>query len=239
MSSTKVRDICDKDIGDNPSIEEVLLRMQKLYREDPTHAVRSQEFIKTFHHKLALELYSCLSRKALQRGIKVIEEAPLLGSYKPKDVDIAVVDPYSGPLLTVGVRSQMSSVGKNVLTYYQDIIGESISLQERFPMTTMGYVYLHPLNYIDNGKAKETDVARYSRLYASIASRDDRLYKQQTGSYDQFAYVVVDFGSDEPQIRDDLVRRSVPDVDMSVWTFTERMVHTFATRNVWLEDLFQ
>ena len=138
----------------------------------------------------------------------------------------------------MGVRSQMSSVAKNVLNYYQDIIGECISLQERFPMTTMGYAYLHPLYYMDDGRKKDTDVARYAQLYSSIAGRDDRLYKQQTGIYDHFAYAVVDFYSDNPVLYDELVRDSVKDMDLSMTTFARRLVETFKKRNAWLSDMF-
>lgn len=238
-----IRVITESVAAEAISFDDVWTQINSLYKKDPVHAVRSQELIKTLHHKIAVDLYRRLSSRAKNNGVKVVEEAPIYGSYKKKDVDIAVIDPYNGPLLTVGVRSQMSSVGKNVLTYYQDIIGECISLQERFPMTVMGYVYLHPLKYIDNKGEKTTDVARYSRLYSSIASRDDRLYKHQLGSYDHFAYAVVEFDSSDNQttsnrLRDDMVKIAVNSVDLSVTTFVDRMVSTFQRRNVWLDDIF-
>lgn len=233
-----VRVIKSSDLVDAVSFDTVWRKISKLYQEDPVHAVRSQELIKTLHHKLAIDLYKHLSSKAKNEGIKVIEEASIYGSYKRKDVDIAVVDPNNGPLITIGVRSQMSSVGKNVLTYYQDIIGECISLQERFPMTTMGYAYLHPLYFMDKGKVIRTDVERYARLYSSISDRDDRLYKNQLGVYDHFAYAVVDFDRDAPALRDDIVRARVSDADLSITTFVDRLVQTFVNRNIWLDDLF-
>ncbi|TXF35899.1 hypothetical protein E4J93_05860 [Collinsella sp. BA40] len=233
-----VRVIEASDLVDSISFYAVWRKINELYQEDPVHAVRSQELIKTLHHKLAIDLYKHLSIKAKNEGIRVIEEAPIYGSYKRKNVDIAVVDPNNGPLITVGVRSQMSSVGKNVLTYYQDIIGECISLQERFPMTAMGYVYLHPLHFMDKDKEQRTDVERYAQLYSSIADRDDRLYKNQLGVYDQFAYAVVDFNSDAPMLRDDIVQSRVADIDLSITTFVDRLVQTFVNRNIWLDDLF-
>lgn len=237
---SKIKIISEEDLTGALTLDGVWKRIWKLYSENSTHAVRSQELIKTLHHYLAINLFKRLSHRAINRGIQVLEEAPIFGSYKQKDVDIAVVDPHNGPLITVGVRSQMSSVGKNVLTYYQDIIGECISLQERFPMMTMGYVYLHPLHYPgNNGETVETDVARYSKLYASISGRDDRQYKNQVGSYDHFAYAVVDFDQTVPQLRDDLVRNAVRDVDLSMETFSDRMVDTFITRNIWLDWLFE
>lgn len=215
--------------------EYCLMEMKDIYEADPVHAVRSQEFIKTLHGTIADELRERLSAKAIREGVQVIEEAPIYGSHKKKDVDIAVVHPINGPLLTIGVRSQMGSVGKNALTYYQDIIGECISLQERFPMMTMGYVYLHPTETHDG---ESPNHERYSRMYSAISCRDDRLYKNQVGSYDQFAYMVVDFTCDPPALRDEIVSGAAPETDMSVYTFVDRMIQTFNRRNIWLDDLF-
>lgn len=236
---SELRIITAKEAQESPKLEDVWYKIHELYLENPQHAVRSQELIKTLHHKLAIDLYTHLSKEALSRGINVVEEAPIYGAYKKKDVDIAVIDPYNGPLITVGVRSQMSSIGNNVLTYYQDIIGECISLQERFPMATMGYVYLHPLTFIKNSKRVRTNVERYAQIYSTIAERDDRLYKQQLGSYDHFAYAVVDFTSEDFDLRDDLIKEAVPDIDLSIMTFIDRMVNTFVMRNIWLGDLFE
>lgn len=219
--------------------------MKTNFRENPARAVRSQSFIKIFHRHIADELRSRLTPKAKRSGIEIIEEAKVFGSFKSKDVDVAVIHPSNGPLILVGVRSQMSSVGKNVLTYYQDIVGECISLQERFPMTTMGYAYVHPFHVTPWQKAdgkwvkeENPNHTRFARMYASIGERDDRLYKHLHGSYDQFAYAVVDFDSDPIVLRDDLVKRAVPDLDMSISTFVDRLIATFLRRNVWMDDVF-
>ena len=215
--------------------EYCLIRMKEIYEADPAHAVRSQEFIRTLHGAIADELRSRLSGKAKAEGVCVKEEASVFGSHKKKDVDVAVIHPVNGPLLTIGVRSQMGSVGKNALTYYQDIIGECISFQERFPMMTMGYVYLHPT---ETSSGEVPNHERYSRMYSAIACRDDRLYKNQLGSYDQFAYMVVDFSQDPPALRDEIVESVIPDIDMSLYSFVDRMIDTFKRRNIWLDDLF-
>lgn len=129
-------------------LPEVLREMGNTYRANPVVAVRGQAFIKLLHDYVAEQLTARLTKFARRRGIEVRKEAVILGATKPKDVDVAVIDPANGPLVLVGVRSQMSSIGKNVLTYYEGIVGECISLQERFPMSTHGYVYLHPLHAI-------------------------------------------------------------------------------------------
>ncbi|MCQ1954129.1 hypothetical protein [Arthrobacter sp. zg-Y238] len=228
-----------------PKLQETLSEMRTLFVSDPEHAVRSQSFIKRFHGHIASELRTSLTPAAIKAGVKVVEEAKIFGSYKSKDVDVAVIHPTNGPLMMVGVRSQMSSVGKNVLTYYQDIVGEAISLQERFPMTTVGYAYIHPLKVVPwttkkgtETKAENPNHARFARMYASISGRDDRLYKHQTGTYDQFSYSVVDFHSDPVGLRDDIVSAAVPEVDMSIATFVPRLISTFHVRNIWMDDIF-
>lgn len=226
---------------------EILAEMKTTFEDDPEVAVRGQGFIQKFHGFIAEDLRSHITKRATKAGVKVVQEAKIFGSYKSKDVDVAVVHPTNGPLILAGVRSQMSSVGKNALTYYQDIVGEAISLQERFPMTTTGYAYLHPLRVIPwqrkkDGtwtKAEEPNHARYARMYEGIGARDDRLYKHLTGSYDHFAYCVVDFQSDPIQVRDDIVRKAVANLDMSIRTFVPRLIGTFHSRNIWVEDIFE
>jgi hypothetical protein len=225
---------------------ETLLEMKTVFEKNPEAAVRSQNFIQTFHQFIKEDLASHLTPQAKKQNIRVEQEAKVFGSFKSKDVDVAVIHPTNGPLLLIGVRSQMSSVGKNVLTYYQDIVGEAISLQERFPMCATGYAYLHPLKVVpwerNNGtwtNAESPDHSRFARMYAGIGSRDDRLYKHQLGSYDQFAYSVVDFQADEPQLHDEIVRQAVPDLDMSIFSFVPRLIDTFNNRNLWVQGIFE
>jgi len=227
-------------------LSSVLQRMKSIFEANPENAVRSQEFIKAFHGFIAQDLRSFITRKAGRAGVKVVEEAPVYGSYKSKNVDVAVIHPTNGPLILVGVRSQMSSIGKNVLTYYQDIVGEAISLQERFPMCTTGYAYVHPFEVRpwekrngDFTQAERPNHRRYARLYAAIGQRDDRLYKHMTGSYDHFAYCIADFHADPIAVRDEIVSQAVSNLDMSIRSFVPRLIETFHSRNLWVQDIFE
>jgi hypothetical protein len=229
-----------------PSLADVLADMKARYDADPVAAVRSQGFIKMLHKYVADGLRERLTDDARRQGIEVKEEVRVFGSHKPKDVDVAVVHPDNGVLLSVGVRSQMTSVGNNVLEYYQGIIGECISLQDRFPMAVYGYVYLHPLLSKKWGtvrgertaREERPDHARYARMYAAITGRDGKGYKDLRGIYDQFAYLVVDFDQAPlPGIRDDVVQAGVPvdKADLRIETFVERLIETFVDRNIWLD----
>jgi len=218
-----------------PTLEDVLADMKAKYDEDPVRAVRGQGFIKMLHKHVADGLRDRLTDVARRQGIEVKDEVRVFGSHKPKDVDVAVVHPDNGVLLSVGVRSQMASVRKNVLEYYQGIIGECISLQDRFPMAVYGYVYLHPL--VTAG-AEHPDHPRYARMYAAVTGRDGKGYKDLRGIYDQFAYLVVDFDQAPlPGIRDDVVQQGVPveQADLRIETFVDRLIETFQERNIWLD----
>lgn len=221
-------------------LADALLAMGKDYRADPVKAVRSQEFINHLHDYLADHLESRLTRWARKsRGVYVKKEAKLLGVAKDKNVDVAVIDPQNGPLLIIGARSQMSSIGKNVPGYFEGVIGDAMALEERFPMSTHGYVYLHPLTVIKAGKETEKlNHGRYARMYASITGRGGVDYRTVRGVFDQFAYMVVDFTTEPAELRDDVVVASVPEPDLSITTFVDRMVETFKSRVFTRNDFF-
>jgi len=212
-------------------LSDVLREMGDIYRADPDKAVHGQGFIKLLHAYVGTQLEARLTKFARKRGIKVVKEATILGSTKPKDEDVAVIDPENGPLVLVGVRSQMSSVGNNALNYYEMMVGECTSLEDWFPMATHGYIYLHPLRSIKEGKQGEViDHGRYARMYAAVTGRDRREYKTQRGRFDHFAYMVVDFDQDPPSLRDDLVNAAVSDVVLDIDTFVERLIETSKDR---------
>lgn len=235
-----------RDDGADLTLEGILANMKARYAEDPVSAVRGQAFIKMLHRYVAGQLSARLTDDAKRSGVTVKEEVQIFGSHKPKDADVAIVHPENGLLMYVGVRSQMSSIGQNVLEYYQGIIGECISLQDRFPMAVFGYVYLHPLV----GKKwariagervlrdEHPDHARYARMYSAITGRGGTQYKDIRGIYDQFAYMVVDFDHGPlPSLRDDIVDAAVPpnSPDLHIDTFVGRLVDTFKSRNLWLD----
>jgi hypothetical protein len=131
----------------------------------------------------------------------------------------------------------MSSVGKNALTYYEEIIGECISLQDRFPMAVVGYIYLMPLRPIKEGKENETiNHARYSQFYDAITGREGQAYKDIRGVFDQFAYMIVDFAETPPSLRDDLFSPVIGH-DLRISAFVDRMIQTFKRRHLFL-DIF-
>jgi hypothetical protein len=206
--------------------------MKDIYVANPEDAVRSQQFIQTLHNYIASSLKERLNKNAEKENVKVITEAELYSSSKPKKVDIGIIHPVNGPIMQIGVRSQMSSIAKNTLTYYEGIIGECISLQDRFPLCVHGYVYLMPKKVILGGKEKESiNHDRYARMYDKIADRG-YLYKNVKGSYDNFAYFVVDFNADPIDFKEDW--ENIKN-DLRISNFVDRMIKTFKDREIFME----
>lgn len=217
----------------------MLQEMHNVYVSDPIKAVRGQAFIKILHEQINADLTARLTTKfSTDRHIVARNEAMIFGSHKPKDVDVSVIDPDNGPLIMIGIRSQMSSIGKNVLNYYEGIIGECISLQDRFPMAVIGYIYLMPLQPIKEGREQErVDHTRYAKFYDAVTGREGQAYKDIRGIFDQFAYMIVDFASTPPSLHDELIPTDLKH-DLKISTFVDRMIDTFKSRHVFL-DIFK
>ena len=166
--------------------------MKAIYLADPIVAVRSQRFINVLHDYCVEELVNV----GVPRE-KISKEAKILGSHKAKDVDVAVVDEVNGPSIIIGIRSQMSSVSKNILTYYEEIIGDCISLHDRFPMAVICYVYLLPTRSIKPTLENEAiDLERAEKLFRLITDRGD--WRNTKDKYEHFAFLKVDFAADPP-----------------------------------------
>jgi hypothetical protein len=167
--------------------------MKQTYLNDPNASVRSQSFINVLHDLCVSELNTL--------GIDdtkytILKEATIYGSHKPKDVDVAVIENINGPQIIIGIRSQMSSVSKNLLTYYEEIIGDCISLHDRFPMAVLGYIYVLPQKSIKPGKNENVNLDRAEKLFERITGRSD--WREPKDKYEHFAFLKVDFESDPP-----------------------------------------
>jgi len=195
-----------------------LERMKQTYLVDPIVAVRGQGFINLLHDYCVDELVNI----GIPRE-RIFKEATVFGSHKPKDVDVAVIDEVNGPFIIVGIRSQMSSVAKNILTYYEEIIGDCISLHDRFPMAVICYIYLLPTQPIKPGKTNETiDLDRAEKLFRLITDRGD--WRNTKDKYEHFAFLKVDFTQDPPELLETLLQLRIND-------FFDKIKDTYNERN--------
>lgn len=232
--------------ADMEKLTHCLTSMKSIYLSNPTAAVRSQTFIYQLHQYCIEELHRSLNPGKVQKisladmrqpmgkphypavsidpqKYQLMQEVTLFGSHKNKDEDIALTHFANGPQIAIGVRSQMSSVGKNLENYYEGIIGECISLHDRFPMATLGYVYLLPKNPIKPGLVEEIDLDRAELLFQKITERTD--WHSPNDRYEHFAFLKVDFSTDPPTI--------IPSSpELSIETFFDKLVATHNDRNL-------
>lgn len=184
-------------------------QMRDLYINDAENAVRSKKMISKLENFLKESIENNLSDLG-KKELSVKNEIVMFQSEKDKNVDIALIHPINGPLITIGVRSQMSSVAKNTLTYYQDIVGECVGLQSRYPMSVHSYVYMHPKNIIAKGSLAKENInhLKYAQLFNSLGGRaklNSLDYKSliiNKTVFDYFCYFVVDFKSTPVDYKD-------------------------------------
>ena len=232
--------------ADMRKLIDCLENMKATYLADPTSAVRGQTFIYQLHKYCVEELYAAIGSDKVQKieltdmklptgrphyptvtidpkKYQLMQEVTLFGSHKNKDEDIALTHFANGPQIAIGVRSQMSSVGKNLENYYEGIIGECISLHDRFPMAALGYVYLLPKNPIKPGLSEEIDLDRAEALFQKITERND--WHSPNDRYEHFAFLKVDFSTDPPTL--------IPSIpELSIETFFDRLIATHNNRNL-------
>lgn len=162
-------------------------------------------------------------------------ELKLAGFFKFKDQDICILpnnisaeeeilmfdgilkwknDPYGFELtqkiLSVNVRSQLSSVAKNFDTLYERTFAESLNLHLRCPQMVLGEFYMIPVYEYDYAKAKDKIVGfkpnskiqehiqKYIYSFGAINNRgttNGLEYK-----YERVCLLIVDFNRQTPKI---------------------------------------
>ena len=192
--------------------------MKSVYLKDPVASVRSQTFINVLHDYCISELNNV---GIVEMNFQILKEATIYGSHKPKDVDVAVIENINGPQIIIGIRSQMSSVAKNILTYYEEIIGDCISLHDRFPMAVLCYVYLLPKHPLKEGLDEKVNLERAEHLFERIAGRKD--LRDTKDKYEHFAFLKVDFETDPPTLID-----TTP--QLSIENFFDNILKTYNDR---------
>lgn len=223
----------------------LLTEMRDLYLEDAQYAVRSKKFIGLLEKKILDDIWDQLTPKG-KKTLKPGHEILILQDAKIKNVDIAIIDPNSGPLLTVGIRSQMNSIAKNTLTYFQDIRGELAGLIQRYPLSVHGYIYLHPKEIIDapgkTFKKENINHSKYARIAADISGRGEQAHIIVANShlirnaYDHFSYFVVDFEKDPVDYKDNWDELELG-VDLSLDNFVDNILQT-CRRRFFFTDYF-
>ena len=203
-------------------LNNTLQDMRDTFLANPNKAIRGQNFIKKLHDFCIEELKDRGFDGILTPG----GEIKVLTSHKFKNVDVAVVHPTSGPLLVIGVRSQMSSLGKNFLNYYEMEVGDVSAIHERYPLCVVGLLYLHPSESILPGAKKESfDFNRAEQMFSIISGREKG--SDPHGHYEEVAYLRANFHENPPTA--DSAFPSEP--DLKIDDFFDKLYQKYIERN--------
>lgn len=234
---------------DTAQLSEALKAVQAVY--DPkTTSVRTGKVIEPLHAYCAYEL-----RRATNQGrhlpVQYIHPAPapspteakkrirvaiakppkrlrILGAYMPKEVDVAIVPPNSGPLLAISCKSQMSSIVKNTINRFEEYVGDATNLHTRFPMMVFGFLMLVPAVEETWSGGQPTDGLKRK---AALLERANARQKsdEPPGGYDASALLFVDFKPSPPRVL------SYPDAkrqtSLRIENFFDRLVGLYFERN--------
>jgi hypothetical protein len=216
------------------SIEDAI---RKKGTEGKNNLIRSQKPIKLLHEVVKTELIkNDISPDLIKPALgKSKGELKLSGFFKKKDQDICVLqndlkpveeilnfegilfgekDKYgqnfTEKILSINVRSQLSSTGKNFDTLFERTFAEALNLHLRCPKMVLGEFYMIPVIEYDSDEANKKSVKfkeingidkhieKYILSFSSVNSRmsfDTDHYK-----YERVCLLIVDFNKKIPKV---------------------------------------
>lgn len=215
------------------SMEKAIIRGGE---KEKTALIRSQKLIKLIHDAVKSEFIKAgVNSENIKPKIGVSEgELKLAGFFKKKDQDICIIPnnieekeeisdsglllgekdrygkEYTEHIISVNIRSQLSSLAKNFDTLYERTFAESLNLHMRCPKMCLGEVYMIPVCEYDTHAAQEkkinfadriSSIEKYLLAFNMINLRKsvrDDLYK-----YERVCLLVVDFRRKIPKIYHD------------------------------------
>jgi len=110
-------------------------------------------------------------------------------------------DLFTESVLSINVRSQLSSVDKNFDTLYERTFAESLNLHLRCPNMVLGEVYLIPVKEYINGNIvgfNNIDLVKYIEAFHAINMRVNR--NDEKFKYERCCLLIVDFDRPIPKI---------------------------------------
>ena len=137
----------------------------------------------------------------------VIEEGPLKGT---KDLLGKNATKNS---IVIGIRSQLSSVGKNTDTLMERAFAETMNLRLRHPYLVMGEVYMLIVKEYDEQAMKEnriefkdnySKVENYISIFNAMSGRNNHNDILDSYKYEISALVLVDFSQEPAKVYESL-----------------------------------
>jgi len=157
---------------------------------------------------------------------------------------------YTEKILSVNVRSQLSSVAKNFDTLYERTFAEALNLHLRCPNMVLGEFYMIPVYEYDDSAARQNRVAfkpntnisshieKYALSFNAVNNRPSVVGNEFR--YERVCLLIVDFNHATPIIyntNNDLIAAgllpftSIATIDnMNFPTFVSSLLSTYETR---------
>lgn len=222
--------------------------------------IRSQKIINYIHEYI--------KRDFIDNGVNMNKIIPPLnfsnpelkikGFLKSKNQDVSIVpsleyidfaeagDPEAEKILTVNIRSQLSSLQKNIDTLYERTFAEALNLHLNFPKQCLGEVYLIPTHEYDdkamlNNRVvfkSQSKIESYIKMFQNINDRESE--NVDAYKYERVCLLVADFRQERPKLyssteelkRDGLVSEDF-DIDMSglsINNFAKDLIQIYKNR---------
>ena len=222
--------------------------------------IRSQKIINYIHDFVKEDFIRAgVAKNKIYPPIKHTNpELKIQGFLKAKNQDIAIVpdkalikktsEHFSGieKILSVNVRSQLSSLAKNIDTLYERTFAEALNLHLSYPKQVLGEVYLIPTHeYDDKAMLKNkvvfkkiSKIENYIKMFQAINERGSA--NKEEYKYERVCLLVVDFRSTSPKlysdvaslIKDGLVppNASLTFENLSINNFTDNLLSIYNNR---------
>lgn len=109
-------------------------------------------------------------------------------------------------VISINIRSQLSSLAKNIDTLYERTFAEALNLHLRYPKQCLGEVYLIPTHEYDSDAMKNnkikykklTKLEYYIKKFQYVNSRDYSLGQEY--KYERVCLLIVDFRKEQPKL---------------------------------------
>ncbi len=196
----------DKKYGNGNKAKEALIRSQRIIRY--IHEYIKEEFVRNGVDKN--KIYPAIGNTTPEVKIK--------GFLKSKNQDISI-SPYKSliektsdfypeieKILTVNIRSQLSSLSKNIDTLYERTFAEALNLHLSYPKQCLGEVYLIPTHEYDDKEMLKnrvvfkqvTKIEDYIRMFQAINKRGS--ITKDEYKYERICLLIADFRNKTPKL---------------------------------------
>jgi len=226
-----------------------------------TALIRSQKLIHYIHEFIKEELINIgISDDIIYpRRNNTTPEIEIKGFFRKKKQDISIVPssdlinkaksatPEVEKILTINVRSQLSSLAKNIDTLYERTFAEALNLHLRYPNQVLGEVYLIPSHEYDEDamkhnivsfKSHHTNIESYITLFQAINQRGSASSEEY--KYERVVLLIVNFSRNEPRLynsieelkEDELVKENfnINLKPLSINNFISRLIEIYNGR---------